>query len=150
MKKIHQKIINKHTMTIEDHFFLIGCIFPGMILTAAAVSFFCPGFSRNLRIPPCLFHLLTGYYCPGCGGTRAVKALLHGRILLAVYYHPFVPYAAAVYAFFMSTQAIQRISRNKYAVGMHYRNCYVWTATAIIAVNFVLKNILHHFYGFVL
>ena len=24
---------------------------------------------------PCLFHLATGYYCPGCGGTRAIASL---------------------------------------------------------------------------
>lgn len=28
--------------------------------------------------PPCLFHLATGLYCPGCGGTRAAYLALHG------------------------------------------------------------------------
>ena len=32
---------------------------------------------------PCLFHMMTGAYCPGCGGTRAVKSLLKGEILLS-------------------------------------------------------------------
>jgi hypothetical protein len=26
---------------------------------------------------PCLFNLLTGLYCPGCGATRAMHALVH-------------------------------------------------------------------------
>jgi len=30
---------------------------------------------------PCLFYCATGIYCPGCGGTRAVKYLLKGEIL---------------------------------------------------------------------
>ncbi len=150
MKKNHSKITPKQSMTIEDSFFMIGCILTVITAAAAAASFFHPGYLQNLRMPPCLFHILTGYYCPGCGGTRAVKALFHGHILKAVYYHPLVPYAAVVYLSFMSTQAAERISRGKFAVGMHYHNCYVWIAAAIITANFILKNILHHFYGFLL
>ena len=43
---------------------------------------------------PCLFRLLTGFYCPGCGGTRALWALLSGHPLLSFLYHPLVPYSA--------------------------------------------------------
>lgn len=34
--------------------------------------------------PRCQFHRLTGLNCPGCGGTRAVYALLHGDLLAAL------------------------------------------------------------------
>lgn len=37
---------------------------------------------------PCVFHDLTHLYCPGCGGTRAVKALLKGHLLKSIYYNP--------------------------------------------------------------
>lgn len=37
--------------------------------------------------PPCLFRLLTGLQCPGCGGTRAVHHLLHGRFAEAFRYN---------------------------------------------------------------
>lgn len=50
---------------------------------------------REGRIP-CLFHELTGFYCPGCGGTRAVLALLAGHPVLSFLYHPLVPYCALV------------------------------------------------------
>lgn len=30
--------------------------------------------------PPCMFRLITGYYCVGCGLTRALHALVHGDI----------------------------------------------------------------------
>ena len=32
----------------------------------------------------------TGLYCPGCGGRRMLKALLHGRIYQAFRYNPFL------------------------------------------------------------
>lgn len=34
--------------------------------------------------PACPFHALTGWWCPGCGGLRAVHALAHGEIGTAV------------------------------------------------------------------
>ena len=34
--------------------------------------------------PPCPFHLLTGWYCPGCGGLRMTHDLLHGDVAAAV------------------------------------------------------------------
>ena len=42
---------------------------PLLVLEQAAADyvFFCP------------LHDLTGLYCPGCGGTRSLTALLHGK-----------------------------------------------------------------------
>jgi len=47
----------------------------------AVVYFFDPA-SHNIY-PVCQFHQLTGLNCPGCGGTRAAYALLHGHLALA-------------------------------------------------------------------
>lgn len=33
--------------------------------------------------PGCVFHSLTGYYCPGCGLTRMLHALVHGDVARA-------------------------------------------------------------------
>ena len=38
--------------------------------------------------PPCLFHALTGWHCPGCGSLRALHALLHGDLRAAFGYNP--------------------------------------------------------------
>jgi len=37
---------------------------------------FDPGAAGSL-FPSCLFHDVTGWYCPGCGITRALHALVH-------------------------------------------------------------------------
>jgi hypothetical protein len=39
-------------------------------------------------LPPCPFHWLTGLYCPGCGATRALHALLHGDVEKAFSMNP--------------------------------------------------------------
>lgn len=55
-----------------------------IILTPVAVAslvllyFFPPDKYRFW--PSCIFHKLLGLYCPGCGNTRALAALLHGDI----------------------------------------------------------------------
>lgn len=53
----------------------------GVVLTGVVLYYFNPVECRWL--PPCLFHKLTGLYCPGCGSTRAVHALLHGDVATA-------------------------------------------------------------------
>lgn len=35
--------------------------------------------------PQCLLYNVTGIYCAGCGATRALHALLHGRVLEALH-----------------------------------------------------------------
>lgn len=37
----------------------------------------------------CIFHLATGYPCPGCGTTRAMKLLFHGMPYQSLMMNPF-------------------------------------------------------------
>ena len=39
-----------------------------------------PGSPHAKWLPKCMFHHLTRLYCPGCGATRALSAMLHGDI----------------------------------------------------------------------
>ncbi len=39
---------------------------------------------------PCIIHDVLHIYCPGCGGTRAIFALLNGHVLESLYYNPAV------------------------------------------------------------
>ncbi|SPT52395.1 Protein of uncharacterised function (DUF2752) [Actinomyces bovis] len=38
-----------------------------------------------------MFHALTGYWCPFCGGTRATVSLLHGDWAAALGWNPIAP-----------------------------------------------------------
>lgn len=94
------------------------------------------------ELPPCAFYELTGFYCPGCGGTRAVMALARGQALTSLRFHPLVAYTAVVGGWFMLSHTIENISRGKYSVGMKYRDGWLWGALALVIVQFLVKNIL--------
>lgn len=150
MKKFFKENTTKKHLTIEDGFFLCGIALFAALLCAVATAFLCPKLLRRMKLPPCWFHFISGYYCPGCGGTRAVRVLLHGHVLKALWFHPLVPYAAAVYLLFMITQSIERASHGRFPIGMRYHDCLTWIAVALIIGNFILKNALRYFYGFLL
>jgi hypothetical protein len=71
--------------------------------------------------PRCLFHALTGWQCPGCGGTRALYHLLHLQLGEAIRYNALVtvlaPLALAWFIFWYATVVLRgqgpglRISR---------------------------------------
>ena len=132
---------NKKIHTDENVLYVIGWIllgFAGMFLVVWTLW----GDVLKAYAPPCFFRLFTGFYCPGCGGTRAVYALLRGEILTSFLYHAFVPYTAVVGGWFMISQTIERCSKGRIAIGMKYRDIYLWIAIGLVVVQFLVKNIL--------
>jgi hypothetical protein len=99
---------------------------------------------------PCFFHSLTGYYCPGCGGTRAVRLLAQGKVLDSLIHHPIVLYAAVLYVLFMCSNAVELLTRGRLAVGMRYRDGYLWGALVVLLLNFIVKNALLFLFGIAL
>jgi hypothetical protein len=39
------------------------------------------------QLPACPFHAIYGLYCPACGNTRSIIALLHGRFITSLRYN---------------------------------------------------------------
>ena len=59
--------------------------------------------------PPCPFRLLTGWYCPACGGLRMTHDLLHGDLAAAAVDNVFVLIALPLLAIW----SVWRISRGR-------------------------------------
>lgn len=93
-------------------------------------------------LPGCLLLRFTGFYCPGCGGTRAVIALFQGQFVKSFFYHPLVIYVAAVGGWYLISHTIELISKGKYSIGMRYRDIYLYLAAALILINWIVKNLL--------
>ena len=90
----------------------------------------------------CLFPILFEMYCPGCGGTRALHALMKGNILESLYYHPFVVYVAGIifYYFFMGIYTFWWKRDGK--IYYRYSNWILYMAVVIILVYAIVRNVL--------
>lgn len=88
---------------------------------------------------PCLFRLLTGLYCPGCGGTRAVRFMLGGQIARSLQYHPLVLYTAVILTLELSGKVLQKITGDsRWYLG--HEKLFIYIGAAIIMLNWILKN----------
>ena len=88
----------------------------------------------------CIFKRIVGLYCPGCGGTRALKALLSGDIAASLFYHPAVRYFAVFYIVFM----IRMFMMLRFNIGkVSYKRVvfFIWLGIALILIQWAAKNI---------
>ncbi|MGH7976566.1 MAG: DUF2752 domain-containing protein [Limisphaerales bacterium] len=118
-------------------------LFAGVVLGMAAICagaflfFFNP--STHGFYPVCLFHELTGLNCPGCGGTRAAYALLHGKIALALKDNALFVLSLAALAVW-SVRFIIRKRKNP-NVTFNVSPGVLWTFLVVAIIFTVLRNL---------
>lgn len=95
---------------------------------------------------PCSFRLVSGYYCPGCGGTHAVCALAAGDLITCVKEHAFVLYATFGIFIFLLWNTFSTIYNKKTGSAkipvMHFYTAYIYVGIAIIFIQWIIKNAL--------
>lgn len=124
---------------LEEQLYRIGLVF--LVVGSVGIFIYMKILVPNLPPMPCVLHQLTGLYCPGCGGTRAVEALLHGRFLHSLWYHPLVLYTIIIFGGFMLTQTMERIPVLHFR-GWKFHEWYLYGALVIVVINFIVKNML--------
>lgn len=130
--------MNVMEMPEQKHIFLISLVLSAVLI---GLLFFIK--LAHIPVPPCYFHQLTGLYCPGCGGTRAWIALLHGHFLHSLVYHPVVLYGTSVYLVYVLSNLRALLPHMRHTPsGMAFRNSYLYAAVILILGNWILKNIL--------
>ena len=113
--------------------------FAGLVVLCAVATFalFAVAVYRDPSVlttfpPPCVFRKATGIYCPGCGSTRALRALFKGDFFAALRYNPFS--VAALFAL----PAFLVLRRPQFRV-VYYRLGIV--VCAVVLAFTVLRNL---------
>ena len=118
-------------------FFNIALVFGALFLvwfgelvadTPAAAATDCPS------------HRLFGIYCPFCGCTRAMRALLHLDIFSSLIYNP-VLLPAMISFFIYDILTLKAILQNKEKV-IHIHKPVWISLVAILALNWIVRNLL--------
>ena len=128
----------------EMGIYVCGLILLGIGACCLVVSHFL---HVDFSLSPCYFHKWTGFYCPGCGGTRAVKELLAGHLRASFIYHPAVPLAGALYLWFMISHTIEILSGGKLRTGMKYSDKYLYIILVLILIQCLVKNLAKLVWG---
>lgn len=89
--------------------------------------------------PLCPFRAVTGYYCPGCGSLRALHALGHGQLTVALHKNPLTVLGLPLLAWaWVAWVQRSRTGRPMRRVAPQW---LIWTGLSVLIVFWVLRNL---------
>ncbi|MEE1061453.1 MAG: DUF2752 domain-containing protein [Ruminococcus sp.] len=94
----------------------------------------------NITLPPCMMYEILGWYCPGCGSTRSVAALLKGDILLSLR-ESLLPMILIIVLLLLYVELVFRAFGKKFRSPV--RNFYfLWGSLAFMLIYTVARNFI--------
>lgn len=111
-------------------------------VVAVVVLFFLDP-SQHALMPKCVFKLLTGYSCPGCGFQRAVHAFLHGDVMGAVRFNLFLVVGVPYLLIVAVASIIPKTERTAAFRRFAFHKCWVYLYVTLFCIWWVVRNILH-------
>ncbi|MBQ9384765.1 MAG: DUF2752 domain-containing protein [Ruminiclostridium sp.] len=90
---------------------------------------------------PCLFHLITGLSCPGCGISRAIRSLAALRFGEALRYNLFAPFILLYILYCAGYASVRYVRTGRKDLLMRPQWLHI-TLLAMILVWWVVRNII--------
>lgn len=91
--------------------------------------------AQVIWFPPCTFYEVTGWHCPGCGGTRAAHALLQGHWWAAVCWNPLLVVGLPLIGVFLwRRHALERAGHRPSALPLYFLFC-------VFVAYFLFRNL---------
>lgn len=88
----------------------------------------------------CYVYVNFGLYCPGCGITRAVDALLKGNLFESFRYHPAVLYSAFFTLVYIMSHTLNIITKGRVRA-MMFAPFWFYIMIVIIILQCIVKNL---------
>ena len=98
---------------------------------------------RSPIFPPCPFHEITGFHCPGCGSLRAIHQLLHGHVEAAFRLNPFMALLLPFLGYHFLSYWVARV-RGKPLPEPWVHSFCIWGLLGSLLVFWGLRNIPIH------
>lgn len=116
-----------------------GLVFLALLLGLFFLLRFRPDLEMKLRWPwPCPFLALTGKPCPGCGGTRALRAFCQGQIAESFRQNAAVPCTVLLGTAYLLSQTLGRLSRGRLKM-LTFRDIYLYVMLGVILLQWAAK-----------
>jgi hypothetical protein len=93
--------------------------------------------------PPCPFHFLTNYYCPGCGSLRALHQLFHGNIMGALDLNPLMVLSLPFLGYSFLSDTI-RMLRKDPGPKRYIPAFWIYLFLATVILFWILRNIPYY------
>lgn len=90
--------------------------------------------------PGCPIYRLTGLYCPGCGGTRALRALAHGQVASSLRLHPLALPGVVFSAVYLAALLLNKLSGGR-TPKPHFRRIYLVIMIAVLLYHVIAANV---------
>jgi hypothetical protein len=112
-------------------------LFPALVVAAwASTQLGLFGF-----LPPCKLNQLTGFYCPGCGGTRAFQALARADLPGAMRMNPLGVILISAVALLVLRTSWEAAFPDRRWPRWPITDRWAWWTVGGIALFFVLRNL---------
>lgn len=90
---------------------------------------------------PCMFHQITGFYCSGCGASRALRSILHLDFYRAFRYNAIFTLALPLIAVYFGALILSYIKFGKDKISSQIQMKFVWIFIISAIIYGILRNI---------
>ncbi len=111
-----------------------------LLILGVAVLFFILDPTKYNIFPHCMFHSLTGAYCPGCGSQRALHSLLHLRLGEVVSYN-FLFLPAGLFILYHYLHPLLNKTFQLKLPNLFYKKNTPWVVLTIVLLFWILRNL---------